>query len=110
MTPSKNGTFVRLNDWMKTVGLYSWSFHNVIPNKINSYKMGDVDVDALMKATNDKIVIALGGFVAKVCCKYNIPHYKIDHPSPRNRNLNSKEYEVIMLFRLQQFLTHAGLY
>jgi len=109
-TPFKNGTFARLKDWMDTVGLYEWSFHNVIPNKINSYKMSDVDVDALLTETQGKVVIALGGFVSKVCDKYDIPHYKIDHPSPRNRNLNSKAYEVGMLLRLQTFLTEVGLY
>ena len=110
VTPTKNGTFARLNNWMTIVGLYKWSFHNVIPNKINSYKMSDVDVDALMKATDGKLVIALGGFVSKVCDKHNIAHYKLDHPSPRNRNLNSKEYEIAMLSRLSKFLTVTGLY
>jgi hypothetical protein len=109
-TPFKNGTFARLQNWMDIVGLYQWSFHNVIPNKINSYKMSDVDVDALLTKTNGKVVIALGGFVSKVCNKYDIPHYKIDHPSPRNRNLNSKQYEIGMLFGLQRFLTEVGLY
>jgi len=108
--PFKNGTFSRLKNWMDIVGLYEWSFHNVIPNKINSYKMSDVDVDALLTETQGKVVIALGGFVSKVCDKYDIPHYKIDHPSPRNRNLNSKTYEVGMLFGLQRFLTEVGLY
>jgi hypothetical protein len=35
-------------------------------------------------------------FVERVCNKYNIPHYKIDHPSPRNRNLNDPKYAAAL--------------
>ena len=90
---------------MLTVGVRDWDFHNVIPNKINSYDIKDVDVDALYTACEGKgVVIALGGFVQKVCNKYSIDNYKIDHPSPRNRNLNSMEYEAAMLHKLKDFL------
>ena len=79
----------------------SWAFHNVIPNKINSYKMEDVDESALFDAVHDKkLVIALGGFVSRVCKKYNIDHIKIDHPSPRNRNLNSIKYELSIIQKI----------
>ena len=104
-TPSINGTFARLRKWLLTVGIRDWDFHNVIPNKINSYDIKDVDVDALYKAVEGKgVVIALGGFVQRVCNKYGIDNYKIDHPSPRNRNLNSMEYEANMLHRLKEYI------
>lgn len=104
-TPSVNGTFARLRKWLLTVGIREWDFHNVIPNKINSYDIKDVDVDALYKAVEGKgVVIALGGFVQRVCNKYGIDNYKIDHPSPRNRNLNSMEYEANMLHELKEYL------
>jgi hypothetical protein len=104
-TPSVNGTFARLRKWLLTVGIRDWDFHNVIPNKINSYDIKDVDVDALYKAVEGKgVVIALGGFVQRVCNKYGIDNYKIDHPSPRNRNLNSMEYEANMLHGLKEYL------
>jgi len=105
VTPTANGTFRRLKKWMMTVGIRDWDFHNVIPHKINSYDIKDVDVDALHKAVEGKgIVISLGGFVQKVCNKYGIDNYKIDHPSPRNRNLNSMEYEANMLHKLKEYL------
>lgn len=64
--------------------------------------MSDVDKEQLEAAVRGKkVVIALGGFVSRVCKKYGIPHIKIDHPSPRNRNLNSLEYEMMMLNELQ---------
>lgn len=98
VTPFKNGTFARLKRWMDEVGEPTWAFHNVIPNKINSYSMKDVDELALTQAVyRKKVVIALGGFVSRVCYNYGLTYTKIDHPSPRNRNLNSKEYEAGML-------------
>jgi len=104
-TPSVNGTFARLKRWLLTVGVRDWDFHNVIPHKINSYDIKDVDVEALRKAVEGKsIVISLGGFVERVCKKYSIDNYKIDHPSPRNRNLNSIEYEAAMLHSLKEYL------
>lgn len=108
VTPTVNGTFARLRKWMLTVGVRDWDFHNVIPHKINSYDIKDVDVEALRKAVEGKgIVISLGGFVERVCKKYTIDNYKIDHPSPRNRNLNSIEYEANMLHKLKEYLDVA---
>lgn len=90
---------------MDYVGVPAWDFHNVIPHKINSYDLKDVDKAALMNAVEGKnIIISLGGFVERACKKYSIDNYKIDHPSPRNRNLNSKEYELAMLESLKQYL------
>ena len=85
--PFKNGTFSRLKRWFTEVGVEDWDFHNVIPDKINSYDIKDVDEEKL-----------------RVCKKYSISNYKIDHPSPRNRNLNSKEYEQNMLDKLKCYL------
>ena len=79
--PLKNGTYNRLMNWCDFVGISMFAFHNVIPNKINSYDINDVDEEALYEAVKDKkIVIALGGFVERVCKKYKIDCYKIDHP------------------------------
>lgn len=103
--PFKNGTFARLKTWCDDVGLYAWDFHNVIPDKINSYSIADVNSDRLITRTkNKKKVIALGSFVSRVCTKYKIDHFKIDHPSPRNRNLNDKDYEKAMIERLRTYV------
>ena len=103
--PFKNGTFSRFKRWFTEVGVEYCDFHNVIPDKINSYDIKDVDEEKLRKAVEGKkVVISLGGFVERVCKKYSISNYKIDHPSPRNRNLNSKEYEQNMLDKLKCYL------
>ena len=105
--PLKNGTYNRLMNWCDFVGISMFSFHNVIPNKANSYKMEDVDVEALNKAVEGKhLVIALGGFVSRVCKKHKITHLKIDHPSPRNRKFNDPDYEAQMLWDTHLHLKH----
>lgn len=103
--PYSNSTLVRLDRWMKAVDQREWSFHNVIPNVVGSSNMDDVDVSALKTAVRGKkIVIALGSFVERVCKKYGIDNFKIDHPSPRNRNFNDHTYEAQMLSGLKNFL------
>lgn len=103
--PFKNGTFCRLKQWMDTVGIPHWDFHNVIPDVANSMKMEDVAVEALQEWVKDrKVIIALGAFVSRVCTKYDIPHIRVDHPSPRNHNFNDPAYEPEMLRRLQEEL------
>ena len=103
--PYSNSTLVRLSRWMKDVNQPEWSFHNVIPNVVGSSSMQDVDVSALLKAVNGKkTIIALGTFVERVCKKHNIDSFKIDHPSPRNRNFNDPTYESKMLNSLKTFL------
>lgn len=101
----KNGTFARLQKWTDAVGLESWSFHNVIHNRVNSYSLADVDEVALREAVKGKrFVIALGGFVERACKRHGIECYRIDHPSPRNRNFNDPAYEPRMLERLKEYL------
>lgn len=101
----KNGTFDRLQRWCDSVGLKAFDFHNVIPDVANGSKLDQVNHEQLFQKVKGKSkVIALGGFVSKVCYKYSISHYKIDHPSPRNRNFNDPSYEVQMLYGLRKYI------
>ena len=101
----KNSTRDRLRVWCDRVGLDEFDFHNVIPGITNGSTIDQVDVEQLLEKTKDRTkVIALGGFVSRVCHKYGVTHYKIDHPSPRNRNLNDPTYEVGMLDNLRKYL------
>jgi hypothetical protein len=101
----KNSTVNRLIRWCDVVGIKDWDFHNIIPDIVNCYSIYMVDLPALQKVSKGrKKIIALGGLVAKTLTKYNIPHYKIDHPSPRNRNLNDPKYERKMLKGLKVYL------
>lgn len=103
--PHCNGTLVRLDSWMKQSGQREWSFHNVIPDVAGSCCIHDVDSNALLKAAHCKsVIIALGGFVYNVCARHGIDSFKIDHPSPRNRNFNDAAYEPKVVARLKKFL------
>lgn len=106
--PIKNGTFAKLQAWMNSVGVPHWDFHNVVPDKTGEVKMDDVDWQELLEHIRDrKVVICLGGFVARVMKKMEYTGIKticIDHPSPRNRNFNDPGYEAQMLKRLKEEL------
>ena len=103
--PFANCTLLRLDRWMKQAGQPEWSFHNAIPDIAGSFDMKDVDSEALLRAVKGKqTVIALGSFVERVCKKHGIDSFKVDHPSPRNRNFNDAAYEPAMVKRLKQFL------
>lgn len=103
--PTKASTLTRLRSWCEAVNLREWDFHNVIPEIVNGNHHSQVDVDTLARVAFERHkVIALGTFVSSVCRRNKIEHLKIDHPSPRNRNLNSKNYEVQMLQTLRDYL------
>ena len=103
--PKKNATCNVVSRWMELVGAFAWDFHNVVPDVENCSKMALVDVEALLIAQmHRRKIVALGGFVSRVCERYNVPHYRIDHPSGRNHNLNDKDYRVRMLIRLHDYL------
>jgi len=89
----KNCSLDKMNVWMESFGFHHYSFSNVIPYE-GEYKMKSVDFDFVRSFVEgyDK-VIALGGFVSNVLKKASIDHHTLPHPSPLNRNLNSKEYE-----------------
>jgi hypothetical protein len=116
--PIKNGTFCRLKKWMDEVGVPHWDFHNVVPDKTGEVKLEDVDWGELVKqvglsgARQRKVIICLGGFVARVMKQVEFTGIKlifIDHPSPRNRNFNDPAYEPAMLKRLKKELKDVGL-
>lgn len=100
-----NGTLSRLQSWMNQSRCSEWTFHNVIPNVADSTDVSDVDVEQLWNAVKGKEkVVALGGFVSRVCDRFGIEHHRVDHPSPRNRNLNDPSYEKHMIDRLANYL------
>ena len=100
----KNGTFARLLTWFNAVNMPAWDFFNIITVD-NSTDISLCDENRIKtKCENRKKIIALGGTVSRVLTKYKIDHYKIDHPSPRNRNLNDKEYEKQMLIKLKEYI------
>jgi len=103
--PFRNGCALdRMNVWMKSLGHHFYSFSNVIPHE-GEYKMKSVDYEFVKSFANDyEKVIALGGFVSKVLTKIDIHHFTLPHPSPLNRKLNSKQYELSRLIECKEWL------
>lgn len=103
--PFSNGSFSTLRKWCVAAGLYEWDFHNLIPHKANSMDKNDIDLELLYeKIHSKKKIIALGGFVSDMLTKFGVQHLKIDHPSPRNRNLNHPQYQKQIVEKLKNYL------
>lgn len=49
-------------------------------------------------------VIALGGFASQVLHKLGVEHFKLPHPSGRNRLLNDRNYEAEQLKLCREYL------
>ena len=94
----------KMNKWMEYFGFHHYSFSNVIPYE-GEYKIKNVDVNFVQSFTHgyDR-VIALGGFVSTALKKAGVDHFTMPHPSPLNRNLNSKEYEEACLKECKEWL------
>lgn len=108
-TPASNGSFYTLKKWCIAAGLHEWDFHNLIPHKTNSMDKKDIDIELLNeRVKTKKKIIALGGFVSDALKRFNIHHLKIDHPSPRNRNLNHPQYEKQIIQKLKNYLNDSN--
>lgn len=103
--PFENGSFNTLRKWCESVGLYEWDFHNLIPNKVNCLDKTYINHNLLIeKIKNKNKIIALGGYVSGYLTKNKIDHLKIDHPSPRNRNLNNLNYVQTLVLKLKEYI------
>lgn len=64
-----------------------------------------VQWDLLKEVTkHHRKIVALGGFASKVLDKLGVEHFKLPHPSPRNRLLNDKEFERSELERCREYI------
>lgn len=89
--PRKGSTRNKLAEWTEEMRVEQYDFINVIdqPGEVH-HNM--VDYNALTFALNKyRRVIALGNFVSDVLNRSGIDHFKLPHPSPRNRMLNNPE-------------------
>ena len=99
-----SATFKKLEKWMDELGIQYFSFCNTYDEQAEA-KFSNVDFNRLCTASKgyDKI-IALGGFVSASLNKINIDHFKMPHPSPRNRLLNDKSFELDVLNKCRSYL------
>lgn len=101
----KNSTFDRLNKWMDRLCISNYSFINTTEKRFDTISSHDVDPNRLKEAAiGYKKVIALGGFASDSLKKAQIKHFKMPHPSPRNRLLNDRNYEMEQIKKCAKYL------
>lgn len=100
----RNHTIDRLNQWCTELGLHTYGFVNAV-SKQGECKIKDADFDLLEACVSchDKVV-ALGSFASACLDRINISHYKLPHPSPRNRLMNDKEYVRRVLNKCKEYI------
>jgi hypothetical protein len=107
----KNGTLRRLFSWMSACDVKSFSFLNLM-QEIDQRAPERADYDAVafswsyMLGNGGVRVIALGGKASAALTRLGIHHFKLPHPSGRNRQLNDKRFEANILQRCKDYI-HA---
>jgi len=97
-------TIKRLEKWTTELGVEYYSFINCI-DSAGDYNQLKANFKQLKKCTKgyDKI-IALGNYASLCLKKLNIKHFKMPHPSPRNRKLNDKQFEKDIIKECKKYL------
>ena len=103
-SPKKAQTIQRLEKWCNLMGVQYHSFINCIDDA-GDYNQLKANFKQLEECTQgyDK-VIALGNYASMCLKKINVKHFKMPHPSPRNRKLNDKDFESQIVEECRQYL------
>lgn len=100
----KNHTIDRLSQWCEFIGVKQWSFSNCVDHQ-GQVKVKDVDFVWLSEMVSSyEKVIALGNFASDCLNHINKTHFKLPHPSPRNRVLNDKYKVTEILERCKEYI------
>lgn len=96
-----------LKDWMEVLGVNKHGLLNV-SNEVTDGDVPEVtDYDLAnvkSKLSGETIVIALGNTASLVLNRLGIKHFKLPHPSGRNRLLNDKKYVAIQLESCKNYI------
>lgn len=100
-------TFKKLEKWMDQLGVHHFSFVNTFdePGEIKKSKVDFQRLQTVCKHYTK--VIALGGFVSEALNTVNVSHFKLPHPSPRNRLLNDKTFEKRVIKQCKEYICHG---
>jgi hypothetical protein len=90
-----NPSINRLDHWIDSLDIRrDVIFHNVIEHHIANPKIKDVYLERVAGYSQcASKILALGNFVSNVLTKLGIDHFKLPHPSPRNRKFNDPLFE-----------------
>jgi len=98
-----NPTINRLNKWLSDVEVYSYS--NICMYHVDSIKKKDINESYIRDITKGyNKIIGLGNEVKRILTKMDIKHFALPHPSPLNRKLNCKVYELKIINKLKAYL------
>lgn len=103
---SKKTALNRLYQWMDELGLEYTSFTNLSADPEWNFDLKTVDKSFLEAQVQDyEKIIALGGLVSNYLAKYlRVDHFKMPHPSYKNRSLNDPEYEHEQLLKCKNYI------
>lgn len=108
---SSNGLTMRnLYKWMDHIGINLSSFTNVSIHKTENnrpLKKSEYELDRLKTdIQNYDKVIALGNTASDALKQIGVQHFKLPHPSPRNRRLNDNDFINEKLEACKYYMSH----
>lgn len=71
----------------------------------NSDSFVDISSVTMAHLLHNYKIVALGNNASKRLAKYNIPHFKLPHPSGRNRQINDKSYIEAKLTECKKYIS-----
>lgn len=97
-----------LRKWIESMGVTEYRFLNVSnqvtpgnrPLKRSEYELTDLFNEVCIS----KHVVALGATASDALFILGIPHFRLPHPSPRNRQLNDTVNLRILLYDCKRYL------
>jgi len=96
-------THIKLTEWRKQWNVDKFKFINCSDELGESGYTINYERLSRLGRWADK-VIALGGVASKSLTKMEVEHFRMPHPSPRNRQLNDKSYELNMIAECKAYL------
>jgi hypothetical protein len=96
-------TIRKLHDWAQSLELKFFSFVNAGHDPTHFLPEKEFLLDCIASRKYDAIV-ALGNDVSNTLRKMGVEHFKLPHPSPRNRLLNDKTFEAERLVACRAYI------
>jgi len=101
-------SYETLSRWLKVLGINRHALLNV-SNEVTNGKIPKLTAEDLLrvklKLENATTVIALGNTASMALKRLGIKHFKLPHPSGRNRLLNDKKFIELELDRCRDWLS-----
>lgn len=98
----------RLQRWIKAANIRSYSignlFHHVLQSPPSMEELRQAALKLKEYCRYSDGVVALGVDVSRALKAAGIEHYRMPHPSGRNRQFNHKDYEAAILIKFKNWV------